>query len=152
MSMRTLILSAVLIIPLFLFNIACEKEHPTSEEVAVVPSAEEKPVHAEAVYDEDAQGGHEDLGYGADEDEGGYGDIRYEDEGEGPHVAPGHESEADTGYESEAEAGYESEGEAGDESEAVVEEAEGRGHESEDEGEAEDTDYGSDVEEDQPEE
>jgi hypothetical protein len=83
MNIRMFILASILILPVFLFNISCEKEQPISEDVALeqpMPeSVGEEPQPLGVVHDEDEdEDADEDVDDELDEEEDA-DDDDYED-------------------------------------------------------------------------
>ncbi|UCG79786.1 MAG: hypothetical protein JSV60_07330, partial [Desulfobacterales bacterium] len=87
MTVRTLIIAVILIIPAFVFNVSCEKEKPIAEESTIEPSFEDPA--EEAPFDWGPQGDEadteedEDMGYEYEEDEGENEDPGFKSEEEG---------------------------------------------------------------------
>ncbi len=102
MTVRTLIMSAVVIIPVFGFNISCEKKQPITAEATMEPSVQdsvgEPPSDSGSLQGEGEDSGEgEDMGYESEKDEG-------------QHKGPGFEPQQEDAVES-----YEPEEEGEDE-------------------------------------
>jgi len=111
MSMRAFVVVMVLVIPLFLFSSACDKEQPTSEEPVVehaTGQVGEEPGQSEMLSDEDVDdrsGEDEGEDESYESDEGEDEDIGYEPEeeetDESDESEEGESEDEDTVYESE---------------------------------------------------